>query len=687
MNIKKWIMETKLDELKQDFIEKNDLLKKANSILKEEFFGIDHIIDELLEVVASWYTLNFMQDKPLIINLWGLTGVGKTALVTRMVELLEIDNSFFRFDLGDKSGSDSFYSKIPELCENTEDSPIIIALDEFQHARTLQNSFREEIDNDVNRKVWDLIDAGKINYFSWKRRLWSLEDTFNKLNQLIKRDLIKVEKGLVIEGQELFCKEMGYSYDTAEKLHLIGSSEYEDIIDFAGKDLNIKLNIELEKILMKLDEKQSIDFMEKVIKIGKKPSTKYFSKSLIIVMGNIDEAYTMSGQFSADIDADEFYKKSLTIKIPKIKAALKNRFRDEQIARLGNIHLVYPALNKSAFQKIIQKEIKKILKTFEETIQIKCTFEPSLEKTIYEEGVYPVQGVRPVLTTTQHLFKSKLSYFVMQMIKSKEEIDGLNFLVVEDKLVCQYLFNGQLIFSESQKMALNLRKLRENRKDDLQTIVAVHESGHAVLHGILMQKLPENIFSVTSDNNSNGFIYAHMKRDFFVKKDMMNFLACLLGGLVAEEIVFGEENKSSGSGSDIERATDFAFSMLKNEGFSDVPIKYGMNSEANEHVCHNLTDIEQQALELIQQAKAKAFEILTQEKKLLLALAEYLSNHVSIDKEQLAVYFDKFASQKINFEVTNEYRTMLIQAIEANKNSIGSNLTRLNSYQLNKKND
>ena len=66
-------METSLETLRSTFLEKKEILENAKIQLKKEFIGIDSIIDEVVDVVSSWYTLNFLQDKPLIINLWGLT--------------------------------------------------------------------------------------------------------------------------------------------------------------------------------------------------------------------------------------------------------------------------------------------------------------------------------------------------------------------------------------------------------------------------------------------------------------------------------------------------------------------------------------------------------------------------------------------------------------------------------------
>ena len=77
------------------------VLNKAKLTLKNEFAGIDDVIDEVIHLIEPWFLFPESQFKPNIINLWGMTGVGKTALVTRLVELLDFQNSFVRFDIGE----------------------------------------------------------------------------------------------------------------------------------------------------------------------------------------------------------------------------------------------------------------------------------------------------------------------------------------------------------------------------------------------------------------------------------------------------------------------------------------------------------------------------------------------------------------------------------------------------------
>ncbi len=233
LKIKAKNMSTKMLELKEEFTEKRAILENARTVLKTEFIGIDRIIDEVIDNVSSWFILSDIQEKPIVINLWGLTGVGKTSLVTRLIELMNFKNKFFRFDLGEKTGTFSFRQSLSELCANSDSSPIIIALDEFQHSRTVTGPFRTEKETDNNRMVWELVDSGIIQYVEWKRGLWAFENHIEKLSYLLTAG-VEVENGIVVTEKNLFCKETEETYEDDKVLLFVSGNWYGHIIDFAG---------------------------------------------------------------------------------------------------------------------------------------------------------------------------------------------------------------------------------------------------------------------------------------------------------------------------------------------------------------------------------------------------------------------------------------------------------------------
>ncbi|MCJ7446528.1 MAG: hypothetical protein MUO72_02430 [Bacteroidales bacterium] len=88
-------------DLKENVLLKKKCLENVRIQLKKEFVGIDKVIDDLIDSFSYWYYFPELQKKPVIINLWGLTGVGKTSLIHRLVDLLGYNKRFFRFNLSE----------------------------------------------------------------------------------------------------------------------------------------------------------------------------------------------------------------------------------------------------------------------------------------------------------------------------------------------------------------------------------------------------------------------------------------------------------------------------------------------------------------------------------------------------------------------------------------------------------
>ena len=86
--------------------ERKALLDTTIKQLKNEFVGINHVIDQVADAMSGWFFFPEMQDRPVIINLWGLTGIGKTSLVKRLTQLLELEERYYRFDLGESSSGE-----------------------------------------------------------------------------------------------------------------------------------------------------------------------------------------------------------------------------------------------------------------------------------------------------------------------------------------------------------------------------------------------------------------------------------------------------------------------------------------------------------------------------------------------------------------------------------------------------
>jgi len=106
--------------------------------LKEDFVGIDDIIDNLLDYIQVWYLMPEILTRPIIVCLWGMTGVGKTDLVRKMVQYLDFQERFAEVELGNSDNTTYFSSVSAILKANsiTDNSPSIVLFDEIQRFYT-----------------------------------------------------------------------------------------------------------------------------------------------------------------------------------------------------------------------------------------------------------------------------------------------------------------------------------------------------------------------------------------------------------------------------------------------------------------------------------------------------------------------------------------------------------------------
>lgn len=653
----------KQEQYKKQLFEKKERLNNAVIQLKKEFIGIDSVIDQIANAITPWFFFPEMQDRPVIINLWGLTGIGKTSVIKRLTELIGYTEHYFRFDLGECSGQyydiqDSF----KDIYENCDGAPFIIGLDEFQLARTI-NEEQEEIDRASIRAIWDLLDCGKFDVINFEYNMsW-----FNKLIKKLDMALFKgveVEKGFITENSDIYWgivnpsdKPEDKKNKKTEKTPFISENEVSTIFNML--DHLFLTPSELREKLNELDGDQTIDYLISLYKASLKPKTVDCTKSLIFVMGNLDEVYTMSRNFNPDMSANEFHRQSTEITVTEVKQALLNRFRSEQIARLGNNHIIYPAFDEKSFYGIIRLELDKVRKKVADTYNLEMVFDNKIEHLIYEEGVYPTQGTRPLFTTVHQIVNTRLGKILNEIYLNGYDADSIRFTInegasVKDNSALQidFLKNNIVIHHIIDQQPLVLGKLRQEKQNDEQAIVAVHESGHAILSSVLMKTVPEVVFSVTADSNSDGFVLARPEWNYISKKEIINRLAVLLGGFVAERITFGEENVTIGSRSDLSKATQLATYVLYACGMGDVKACFGnenVNGTPTVIFDNSSETVNKDAKELLVKAEQLAEQVLKQQEKLLIKMADYLSDKRTLTKEQVKDFIGKYA---VDFDIS-----------------------------------
>ena len=274
-------MKTSSIAKRQELIEKQEVLENAKSVLKQEFAGINRVIDEVINSVSSWYLFPKMQDKPVVINLWGLTGTGKSSLVNRPAQLLKYEKKYFQFNLGGNYfGGSGISSQLEEFVDNEPDIPLIIALDEFQHARTIDDNGCEIESRKEKNIMWELLDSGKYQVRNMMVRSWELYRLKYKLNYCLNNG-VRAKQGKVIAEEKIFYDL--FHNDNEEKSEPIESEfnlvpyDYESCIIEASRN-GFKSETELRQHLNQLNHKQTMRFINDVIKIANSAKTVNCSK-------------------------------------------------------------------------------------------------------------------------------------------------------------------------------------------------------------------------------------------------------------------------------------------------------------------------------------------------------------------------------------------------------------------------
>ena len=178
-------------------------------------------------------------------------------------------------------------------------------------------------------------------------------------------------------------------------------------------------------------------------------------------------------------------------------------------------------------------------------------------------------------------------------------------------------------------------------------IVAFHEAGHVVVGLMLDDAEIVHKVTIVPRGQAGGYAVMLPKEDryFMTKPELLDKIAGLLGGRVAEEIVLGEV--STGAHNDFQRATGIARSMVTEYGMSDKlgPMQFGQsqgqvflgrdfNSEQNysEAIAY---EIDQEMQRIIKEQYARTKEILTGKRELLDLIATTLLEVETLDAEQI----------------------------------------------------
>ncbi len=522
-------------ELRAQLALKNQQLQEIAGRLKTELFGIDAIIDRVIDSVRAWYVLPELVCRPVIVCLWGLTGTGKTQLVRRLAQLLGFYDRFVEVQMDGFSngagmrGAQSISAMLGQSGVR-EAEPGILVLDEFQRFRTIDKK-REDVRVERYQDVWALLSDGRL-----PPALSLLAD----IEASIAEAAFEAERADAEEAKLRF------------KLRSWEAKELQR---------NLKLDEPLLQIMAWTPEQIQArlrDFRDS----GQQQWETDYSRLLVFVCGNLDEMYEdlATSVEDCDSDADTFHAMTRKLSVIDVKKALNQRFKPEQVARLGNEHVVYPSLSRSAYEQLILQGCARYALETEARCGLHFELAASVYEQIYANAVFPAQGTRPVFSSLHAILGAGLAKAALWALE-RGAATGESVGLTADGRHLTVHWRGQ---SHTIAVPFEINRLRQRTNADFRALLAVHEAGHGLVHALLFGRAPQEIkIHVAS---FEGGYNSYTSRKAWSRRNLLDAICTSLAGRSAELLVFGPELSSSGAESDLRKATETAARMLRHLG-------------------------------------------------------------------------------------------------------------------------
>ena len=602
--------QARIDPLHFQIAERSTKLTQLGAELKTELFGIDDVIDRVIESMRAWYVLPDLINRPVIICLWGLTGTGKTQLTRSIAQKLGFYDRFVEVQMdGFSNGSGYRASSISSMLSDSgikEGEPGILVLDEFQRFRTVSPK-GEEVKVERYQDVWTLLSDGRLPpVLSFMSNIeYTMADSHYDQEREKPDDHESGNKRLTFKLKPYEARQLKRCLKLKEPLM--------DIMAWSADQVQSHLHA----------FRQQTAAWE----------TNY-SKLLIFVAGNLDEMYddTAKSVQDCDTDADIFHALTKKLSIIDVKKALSVRFKPEQIARLGNEHVIYPSFSRATYQKLIQNSCAKYLKDIEQTSQLRFQLDPQIETEIYSNAVFPSQGTRPLFSSIHAILSAPLVSATLWAIEhgaTAQDRPRVSLDHAKKNLLVQFRDH-----SISYPVRFELNQLKQRTDPDFRALLAVHEAGHGLLYGLLFRQPPQELKINVASFDGGYASYVPMR--VVSRQNCLDRICVGLGGRVAESMVFGEDAATTGAKSDLQKATVSAARFVRQYGFDKRLSRTDIapTSDENSNTDIALTNAAIEAL-LVEQY-ARAAELLKENSAIFLKIVQGLTENGEVSREQFA---------------------------------------------------
>ncbi|BAZ33422.1 cell division protein FtsH [Cylindrospermum sp. NIES-4074] len=192
------------------------------------------------------------------------------------------------------------------------------------------------------------------------------------------------------------------------------------------------------------------------------------------------------------------------------------------------------------------------------------------------------------------------------------------------------------------------RVMSEKRK----TLVAYHEAGHALVGALMPDYDPVQKISIIPRGRAGGLTWFTPSEDrmdtgLYSRAYLENQMAVALGGRIAEELIFGEEEVTTGASNDLQQVARVARQMITRFGMSDRlgPVALG-RQQGNMFLGRDIMSerdfseetaaaIDEEVRKLVDVAYTRAKEVLVNNHHILDQIAQMLVDKETVDAEEL----------------------------------------------------
>lgn len=209
------------------------------------------------------------------------------------------------------------------------------------------------------------------------------------------------------------------------------------------------------------------------------------------------------------------------------------------------------------------------------------------------------------------------------------------------------VITGDDLTSAFERVAIGPERKSKVMNDHERKLTAYHEAGHAVVGHILPDSDPVHKVTIIPRGRTGGVTWFLPPEDRSYKSifELKDILARAMGGRIAEKIIFGADNVTTGAGSDLRHIADLARSMVVEEGMGQATRHlvfprgegsyYNIMTE-NPYSEKTAELIDQEIKQLTKEAADRAEAILKANRKILDKLASALLERETLEEVDLA---------------------------------------------------